>query len=754
MYEELYIIDNDQRLKVDLSNPSGITLNFKSNIFEDLSKITCSYTYTFKLPLTANNRRVFDNADDIRADSSKIRLRLKAEYIQNGIPLFSNANLYIESTDTCFNAVMTWDVIDGLQTLKDNDIALHELPNDNTETGFGPFSLNNGESSDNPPSRGDSGIADDGKTVHAFDNLALVLGPDYNCGIPHRKWRMTMDSRYRFPGWFTDYETPPMPVVPVYKLVTMINETFGTHFLLGKHITSENISDLDNQQEVVEVGVIPLISTNLNSVQLAKRVATLSGLKFENINATLSEKAGDATTEARFPDALTFTSITIPTSDYFKVGEFTYSNSGNAGTTRPNVGIMPSVNGITVEVDGHIRAVFTDYYRGGSGGDTPELRIYQRRRSQYRPNVPGYRQTARIFYEWVELATLTGEQDGLNGDFYVYDFNFTMEEMNERLECGPLSSTFATPIIFAFSAKLKDVLEVRPIKVYLVNSSSGKYKFDVVSNLPDISCLTFMKSLYYMIGAFPSTDAEGNIVPIFYTSILDNLRNGNIVDWSNKGTTDVAALPSKTAYVSGDYAQHNLYLMKSDSDESKSDSSSDDADVYYSGRGELSVENQTLSQSKTIIQLPFYAPFNYDKKNPSFDMGQTFKCWTMEKEDGKSVINWVDPKPCLGLIRDRNYYLSTDGGPYEVAGTVMSMIVWNGFANMVGNESYAYLQRIMRKPFVITENLLLNEHDLRHLDYAVPVYLSKYGAYFAIVSITRDSNGISKCELLKLPDEE
>ena len=108
MTEELYIIDGAKRLKVDLSIPSGITLSFQSNIFGDLSKITCSHTYTFKLPLTANNRRVFDNADDIRCVSNKIRRRLKAEYVQNGIPLFSNANLYIESTDACFNAIMTW----------------------------------------------------------------------------------------------------------------------------------------------------------------------------------------------------------------------------------------------------------------------------------------------------------------------------------------------------------------------------------------------------------------------------------------------------------------------------------------------------------------------------------------------------------------------------------------------------------------------------------------------------------------------
>ena len=95
MREELYVIVDGIRKQLDLKNPSGITLNFKSNIFGDLSKITCSYSYTFKLPLTANNRRILDNAEDIRSNSRMIRRRLKCEFTQDGIPLFSNANLYM-----------------------------------------------------------------------------------------------------------------------------------------------------------------------------------------------------------------------------------------------------------------------------------------------------------------------------------------------------------------------------------------------------------------------------------------------------------------------------------------------------------------------------------------------------------------------------------------------------------------------------------------------------------------------------------
>lgn len=46
MYEELYIIKDEERHKLDLNCPSGITLNFKSNLFGDLSKISASYSYT------------------------------------------------------------------------------------------------------------------------------------------------------------------------------------------------------------------------------------------------------------------------------------------------------------------------------------------------------------------------------------------------------------------------------------------------------------------------------------------------------------------------------------------------------------------------------------------------------------------------------------------------------------------------------------------------------------------------------------
>ena len=83
----------------------------------------------------------------------------------------------------------------------------------------------------------------------------------------------------------------------------------------------------------------------------------------------------------------------------------------------------------------------------------------------------------------------------------------------------------------------------------------------------------------------------------------------------------------------------------------------------------------------------------------------------------------------------------------------MTMKIWNGFSfiNTIGSGSYDYLQQIIQRPFIIKEDMYLDEFDLMDIDYTKPIYLDKYNSYFAIVSIQRDSKGKCKCELIKLP---
>lgn len=57
MTEQLLFIDNKA---MDINESTNITLNFRSNIFSDVSKITSNNTYSIKLPLTVNNCHVIN----------------------------------------------------------------------------------------------------------------------------------------------------------------------------------------------------------------------------------------------------------------------------------------------------------------------------------------------------------------------------------------------------------------------------------------------------------------------------------------------------------------------------------------------------------------------------------------------------------------------------------------------------------------------------------------------------------------------
>lgn len=700
MYEELYIIDNGKRLRVDLSIPSGITLNFKSNIFGDLSKITCSYTYTFKLPLTANNRRVLDNADDVRCISNKIRRRLRAEYLQDGIPLFTNANLYIESTDTCFNAVMTWGVISGFQTLKDDDISIRKLPLE-AKPIFGPCNAK----------------------IDEYSNTANYVQPLYNAGLTY-----ISDN-----GWKDQYNTYsvfPLPAIPVYRLVQLINTKYGTKFNLGSEYS---YGDMTENHKIISLGVIPCVNVDQQPEGETEKsvLETNIGCYMKGPYAGIEHILTGATNDAAPTDS-----------------RFSLVKDGNGFT----IGIkVTSDAALSFEVDGCIYAKFThepNQYKG------------QGRVDMGAPDTTGI--TPKLTFYYTTNGTSAASITSIDGRFswddnWCWVFDFSKERGRDRLSINvpPNATVFCAIEAEANALQLKSSTIYKLIRFYekvdpnniqwnKPEASAGAIQMDLMSNLPDISCMTLMKALFFMLGAFPSINSAGEIIPVYYTALRDNIIAGNAVDWSKKMTTEYSALPAKMSYSISGFGQRNFYMMKNDN--ADGEGGEDETDVYAPGKGIIYVGNEVIDRNKTIIQLPFYAPYIKNKKSPFLATGNTMKFWYHENDEVKTK----EAKPCFGMITP--LVQTSSGAPTGVQW--MSMEIWNDFVNINSDPSYSYLSRIMENPIIITENLRLNEHDLRNLDYNMPVYLSKYGAFFAVVSITRDSKGISKCELLKLPEEE
>lgn len=741
MYEELYIIKDGERYQLDLNTPSGITLNFKSNLFGDLSKITCSYTYTFKLPMTRTNRQILDSAEDIRHESGMIRKRLKAEFWQNGVNLFSNANLYISEITSTYSAVLTWNVNDSLELLKNEDIDLNELPNP-----------------EHIMTQLSGGVTK--KSAECFDNEADFLRPTYNCGLPYYMFDTLKGGRRGAGGAFNPVYTTgtmalPLPVVPVYRLLKIIEEHFGVKCQLGDKQGIGEFSETDKEDDIITRGVIPLVGIDLSEEDLSSYGASLNNATVHNTNETVLDLAVKA--------ILSFGTISIKTghdtestteaNDYFSRSRTVLyaDNYALTGTTFENTGVCPKLDNMKFEYDGCITADVNEQI----GDDAPTLSIYQLQNEYVatggRAGGTNGRRNHRV---WKELTSIEGEC--VSGKTYCFDF--AAIHGCDRLECSNAQS--GQPLSFQFNYHMANGQIDVPITAHLLNSDSCVFSrpISLFYNLPDISCLTFIKSLFYMIGAYPVPDVNGVLVPHYFSTIKENKDEGNVIDWSSKDSTLPDEQPKSIKFSMSEFAQNNYYLMKSDELDKSNKNSNDSTDVFADGVGCLHVGNEVLEKDKTIIQVPFYAPFIKNKKSPSLDPGDTIKAWETSDEEAptwirpgsRKMIKFVTPKPCYGLIYDRPRTY-TDSGVKKDGGAVMSMKAWNGFKTMLENDSFNYLQQIIANPYVIEIDLRLNEFDLRDLDYSVPIYLNKYNSFFAIVSIQRDSKGKCKCELIKLP---
>lgn len=705
MLEQLFVIKNGERFEVDLKSPSGITLNFKSNILGDLSKITCSNSYTFKLPMSTQNRQLFDFAEDIRHISSMTRRKVKAEFYQNGIQIFSNANLYIDKIDSEYSAILTWGVIDGLQELKDNDVSLNELESQLTFCDY----------------------SSDVDNITNFNNACDYLKPLYNAGLPFLVDIDLTNFGSQCKG-YTLSSYYPLPVVPVHRLIKSINAHFGTKFNISTDYNyariKNNVWEDTHENIIFNRGVIPLVNAEWTEEQV-EAIGIKSGSISRSSKASYCGKS----------DIFQFiTNFIWNTNDFYKLVDHGTFEQANSYTTIEVI----YKGGIKFELDGIVSMKLNC-----QSTDKPKFCIYQKKYGINEAEI---------------VASVEGNYDITSGTFV---FDFRSEYGSEKLSFSYYhiqdgSGTDSREGIFFVGVDKNFVdwggttrfsLYAKPVPsemgyLGIFDTTGGPhYKLDTIKKLPDISCMEFVKSLFYMAGAFPVTHNNGSVGILYYSDIKDNLIAGNVINWSSKIATNNLCIPTQTNFSISGYARNNYYKTKTDKLETKEKEKYEDE--YLEGYGVISVDNKCLEHSKTIVTLPFSAPFSKSKTTPNVDTGYTFKYWERES-DGSIKVN--NPNPICGIIDFMDCNFINEGQR-----RIMTMKCWNGFNDIQDNPSYAYLQEIMNNPIIITENLDLNELDLRDIDYAVPIYLNKYNSYFAIVSIQRDTKGICKCELIKLP---
>lgn len=780
MKEQLFIIKDGDRFELDLNNPSGISLNYKSDLFGSLSNFTCSHSYTFKLPMTLNNRLALENAEEIRDSSGVIRRRLKAEFLQNGINILGEANLYInETSKDSYSAVFTWGVVAGFQEMKDDNISIRDLRKDNPILDL--YNNNN-----------NSWVQE----AKDWSNDDMVVHPYRASNFPETYPGFLCYARITDSSTYAPVSLATIPAVPIRKIIEQINSYYGVKFNLGGVYKgasaiwngSNYISNEDS--DIINRGVVPLVTVGLTTNQLQQRTAVLKNLTLRGYTFIL--KNGQTYPLAgwenfKMDNIIAFDIQTTPQYAYFDIGsggnlidsiKWVFHKRNSSGTKFYLVekflldGYLKvtfyNAGGWSINKNGYLNEDYTE--------KVPKFIVYRKGYEIDKDQSDGVRVVLKDTFN--EVASVSGRNPMPAGQvkigdityvLYTWTFDFRKGEGFSRMEItdnggeytGQSSST--SPYFFGFDSLAHSINDQQPISIIPAGEVStdvinGK-ETDIFSNLPDISCMDFMKSLFYMIGATPVLNSDGEIVPMCYDVLRRNIQRGKAIDWSNKIASSPSEVPEKISFKMSSTAQRNYYLLKNDELDKSSLSEEDDEDIYEAGMMCLECEDHTLDKDKTIIQVPWYGAWLKNGKAPNYDTRRDMKYseYDVNKDETKSC----EAKPALGIIvpakEGRYEQNGTDSNGYPTYTMVATgkyrsyMEILNPFKSIEANDNYAYLQEIIRRPYIITETLNLNEFDLRDIDYSVPVYLNKYNSYFAVVSIKRDSKGKCKCELIKLP---
>lgn len=888
IHEELYIIVDGARKKLDLPSPSGITLNFVSNLFNDLSKINASYSYTFKLPRTANNVRVLELVDDVRADGKFTRIKNDAEYVYDGVSLFSNANMYISNVENdTISAVLTWNVNKGLQELSKHDMSLNELGNHLPD---GEYDYVGDAASDYEKDKvvligdGDyrevpSDLEDTHFRHHLRPNFAKfsAYNPTQPCfkslhngGIvpyfdPPNLWYVYVSTPtvedyplYEAEGklspmpWVetsdvTELEKTPLypifgfigdragkkvnfptfafpaPIVPVPYLVNVISRVYGLDIDLSGDLYNSLCIPLVANRESDALARLNYINLSIgsygdhwhsNSLMLTGTIVN----NYPNINPIIEISYNDDTTGSGRETLPYVVGVAHPIIDavlgspgigeVFLGGMFTGAGVGSALqqlTMNFKVGVS-NYSELKLRFGGKVKFYVPGGNRWYQDDVMPKLVFYG-----------GSYKDLRDFYVIGELKAVDVRRFWENGDYLEeITFNCNPSEGFENFETSAISRcAIRLELMYGESYYDRVVRVEGSLRMYVaVTNYPMACCINLYKNLPDISCMEFIKSVCYALGGFPYMDATGKIKLQEYSRVVSHIGTGDVYDWTAKSLKALGADKEEFVYSPTEatgltLAKKNYFLMKNDKlDEfGEEEPNNKQEDAYEHGYNCVSVDSDMLDEVQTLFTFPFYGGFLWQKDFyavKDFTQGMlvggrsTYVVNSQTIVDGSNEIvpligqdmwriaskadeglrayqypemSMGESKPIMGvivpfsvpqaIITEGHEIIDPDYGEeywYSIEYTgehtdYLSMRPWNCATDMPKVNGHDLLQEMLGNPCLVKEDMNLNVMDLATLDIEKPVYLEKYNSYFAIKNIEVGSDGISKVELIRIPPE-
>lgn len=250
-------------------------------------------------------------------------------------------------------------------------------------------------------------------------------------------------------------------------------------------------------------------------------------------------------------------------------------------------------------------------------------------------------------------------------------------------------------------------------KVSEVGADIGEYnKYFTIPNLPSIKLIDFIKSIAYMLGVFAVPGENNDIHFVSFDSVIEN--KSNAVDWSSRILlNDYGDVARNISYQLNDFTQKNWFRYKED----------DDVTGNYDSF--IVVENRALVYERDAVSLPFSAC-------DALGDVASIPLYSYNDDGELEYDSGVNPRIVL--------YDS------ETRSCVFYPLRWEELIQ----QHYASYKEVVRQPKVVKEQVLLSAPELAVLDLLKPVYIRKYGSYFAIVNVKTKENNISEVELLKI----
>lgn len=598
MREELFIIIDGKRHKLDLSRPSGITLEYVSNMFGDFDKIQASHSYTIKLPYTQTNHQVFELASDVRSDTSRTGAKFSTEYFHNGVPMFTQGNLYLQSaSQEGYHCVLTWGELQGLQRIKEHNIPLNELGNYIANPDYTYSDVNadgeviNAESDKlcylGKFTRYNDFLADRSQIVGSlhkpgvnpflkafiyptdsnilYDKQISSEAPCFFAGKPEGSVNRAFNYE---PGKLIkrgivttetaneEFTAKTMGKTDSWYVYTRSNRQYHTSAALPPPVATmpylvKTISDyygisIRIDDELYERLCVPFIT-----VECSKRVYDPHYVEFK------LESAGDDT------KALYIQNFKYPSGsddaarkDYNNYAQSAFirlRTDGSSYNKQPNILCYRMVTDPTstktetydnylrfrLLIDGHM-----EFAKSGiSEGDEETNKLYI--------DVQTLKRNSKEAGDsWATIATLEssfvgryGFGSGTNTSSFdcIYRFDFREATGNENVESDIFYRWWGYDTAdIRFELRWNEnVPKARykegTFKVRLIHDKISDERYiNVFQNLPDITCMDLLKSLGHVIGAYPALSADNGITYIPFTNLRKCIDDNKALDWSSR----------------------------------------------------------------------------------------------------------------------------------------------------------------------------------------------------------------------------